>query len=270
VEVELLPPGRYAGTSASQSLEIIQPSSYLTVRSALLTFLPQSIPASGEVTSVLGPLTNAKVMLKLGESQTQLQTDEQGQFSGSVDLSLSNLFLGPQTLEVAVQPTDPMYGILTQKVTLFIINVTNLAVLSMVALCIPSALTMVWRKQHNNQAFTASGSPTLPIYGAPGVSVVPGLSPAENQIRIDTSSPRGRVVFAYLSAARFLELSLRMAFLPSFTLRDFLVAIGSQASTAFSDLTSLAERALYATQRIDEEEARQAEDLAQDMQEEAG
>jgi Domain of unknown function (DUF4129) len=61
-----------------------------------------------------------------------------------------------------------------------------------------------------------------------------------------------------------------MAFLPSFTLRDFLVAIGSQASTAFSDLTSLAERALYATQRIDEEEARQAEDLAQDVQEEAG
>lgn len=268
IEVELLPLGRYAGTSASQSLEIIQASSHLTVRSPLLTFLPQSIPASGEVISVLGPLTNAKVMLKLGESQTQLQTNEQGQFSGSVDLSLSNLFLGPQTLEVAVQPADPMYGVLTQRVTLFIINVTNLAVLSMVALCIPSALTMIWHKQRNNQTFTTSGSPAIPNYGAPGVSVIPGLPPAEYWMHIDTSSPRGRVVFAYHNAARFLELSLAMAFLPSLTLRGFLATIGSQASAAFTDLTSLAERALYATQRMDEEEARQAEGLARAVQEE--
>lgn len=268
-EVELIPQERYAGTSASTGLEIIQASSQLTVRSPLLTFLPQSIPASGEITSVLGPLRDPKVMLRVGDAQTQLQTDDQGQFSGSVDLSLSNnLFLGPQTLEVTVQPAEPMYGVLTQRITLFIINITNLAILSMVALCIPSALTMAWRKQHNNQTFTASGSPALPIYSVPGVSVIPGLPLVESRTYVDTSSTRGRVVFAYHSAARFLELSLAMAFLPSFTLRDFLIAIDSQANAAFTDLTSLAERALYATQHMDEGEARRAERLAQTVQEE--
>ncbi|HZA24977.1 MAG TPA: hypothetical protein VFA32_20675, partial [Dehalococcoidia bacterium] len=90
--VELLPKGRYAGTSASEDLEIIQASSHLIVRSPLVTFLPQSIPASGEVTSNLGPLRNAKVTLRLAGAQTQLQTDDEGQFSGSVGLSLSSLF----------------------------------------------------------------------------------------------------------------------------------------------------------------------------------
>ena len=266
--VELLPKGRYAGTSASEDLEIIQASSHLIVRSPLVTFLPQSIPASGEVTSNLGPLRNAKVTLRLAGAQTQLQTDDEGQFSGSVELSLSNLFLGPRTLYVNVDPAEPMYGVPTQKVTLFIINITNLAILSMVALCIPSALTIAWRKRHNNQALIASDSPAVPIYSPPRVLVIPEPLPAESWTYMDTGSPRGRVVFAYHSAAQFLESRLAIAFLPSFTLRDFLMAIGSRASTAFIDLTELAERALYATQRMDEAGARRAEDLAQAVQEE--
>jgi hypothetical protein len=270
-EVELFPQGRYAGTSASKDLEIVQASSHLTVRSPLVTFLPRSIPVSGEVTSVLGPLRNAKVTLRLGESQTQLQTDDQGQFSGSVDLSLSNFFPGLQTLDVAVEPAEPMYGVLTQRVNLLIINATNLAILAMVALCIPSALTMVWRKQNNNQTFTASGRPEIPMpSSAPGVSVFPAPLPAESWAYTDTGGPRGRVVLAYHSAAQFLEFSLEKVFPPSFTLRKFLISIGSRASTAFVDLTGLAERALYATQPIDEEEARRAEGLAKAVQEEVG
>jgi hypothetical protein len=270
-EMELLPQGRYAGASASKNLELVQPNSNLTVRSPLVTFLPRSIPASGEVTSVLGPLRNAKVTLRVGKSQTQLQTDDQGQFSGSVDLSLNNFFPGLQTLDIAVQPAEPMYGELTQRVTLLIINATNLAILAIVGLCIPSALTMAWRKHNNNQTFIASDRSELPIRGsAPGVSVIPAPLPAESWAYIDTGSPRGRVVWAYRSAAQFLEFSLEKVFLPSFTLRNFLITVGSQASTAFTDLTGLAERALYATQPTDEEEARQAEGLAKAVHEEVG
>jgi MFS family permease len=84
-----------------------------------------------------------------------------------------------------------------------------------------------------------------------------------------TSSPRGRIVSAYNSAAQFLELNSEVAFLPAFTLRTFLIASGSQANAAFIDLTNLAERALYTTQSMNEEDARRAEDLAQAVQEEA-
>jgi hypothetical protein len=185
-----------------------------------------------------------------------------------VDLSLSNLFLGPQTLYVTVRPAEPIYGVLTKRVTLFIINVTNLAVLSIVAFSIPSALTIAWRKQHNNRALTAADSQGLPATNVPMASVTPASPPAESWAYIDPDSPRGRVVSAYHSAAQFLELSSEMAFLPSFTLRNFLIAVSSQASAAFIDLTGLAEHALYATQPMDEEEARRAERLAQAVREE--
>jgi hypothetical protein len=76
-------------------------------------------------------------------------------------------------------------------------------------------------------------------------------------------------VSAYNGAAQFLELNSEVAFLPAFTLRTFLIAIGSRANAAFIDLTSLAERALYTAQPMNEEDARRAEDLAQAVQEEA-
>jgi hypothetical protein len=266
-----LPQGPYVEASASKHLELAPASSHLTVHSPRLSFLPRGVPVSGEVTSALGPLKNAKVTLKLGEDQTQLQTDNQGQFSGRVKLSsLSNLFLGPQTLYVGVQPAEPIYGTSAQRVTLFIINVTNLAILLVGAICIPSALIIAWRKQHDNRIFAVNNRQTPQIPSVRGALVFPASPPAESWPYIDPGSPRGRVVSAYHSTARFLELSLEITFLPYFTLHDFLIAIGSQASTALIDLTGLAERALYAAQPVDEKEAQRAEGLAKAVQEEVG
>ena len=265
-----LPQGPYVEASASRHLELALTSSHLTVRSPRLSFLPQSVPVSGEVTSALGPWKKAKVTLKLGEAQTLLQTDDQGQFSGRIELSLSNLFLGPQTLYVDVQPAEPIYGTPAQRVTLFIINVTNLAILLVGAICIPSALIIAWRKQHDNRIFAVNNRQTPQIPSVRGALVFPASPPAESWPYIDPGSPRGRVVSAYHSTARFLELSLEITFLPYFTLHDFLIAIGSQASTALIDLTGLAERALYAAQPVDEKEAQRAEGLAKAVQEEVG
>jgi hypothetical protein len=89
------------------------------------------------------------------------------------------------------------------------INVTNLAILSIVAHCISSALALAWRKQHNNQTFTASYGQAFPIHSALRASVIPALPPAEGWAYIN-------VVFAYHNAAQFLELRLAIAFLPLF------------------------------------------------------
>ncbi len=73
---------------------------------------------------------------------------------------------------------------------------------------------------------------------------------------------------AYHRAAQYLASSLAVAYEPYFTLRDFLLAIGSPMTPAFDDLTSEAERALYSSDATDDESALRAEALADAVREE--
>ncbi|MFQ5873134.1 MAG: DUF4129 domain-containing protein, partial [Dehalococcoidia bacterium] len=90
----------------------------------------------------------------------------------------------------------------------------------------------------------------------------PGLRAALRPLAfLDAESPRGRVLAAYFTAVRWLEARRRVSMRPSFTLRDFLAALGLRMGSAFADLTLLAEQALYASDRVDESDLRRAEVL---------
>ena len=92
--------------------------------------------------------------------------------------------------------------------------------------------------------------------------------PSPDRAYIDPGTPQGRVVSAYHQAAQFLASGLALAYQPYFTLRDFLLAIGCRMTTAFNDLSSEAERALYASDAMDDESALRAETLADAVREE--
>ena len=267
--VELAPQGLYEGASASAPIEVVQASLSLKVSSPAITFLPRKVGISGEVTSALGPVRNAIVDLELGDARTTVRTDDQGRFSGSVGLSAGHLFLGRQTLHVTVQPAEPWHSAIAEQVTLFIINGANLAVLSMAAIYVALVLTMVWRRYRRRRSFAPAEGRTPSSPGTPSEPITDTLIPP-TWAYIDPDSSRGRVVSAYHRAARLLESSQAVSFYPYFTLLDFLIAIGSRVSKAFVELTSVAERALYAARGTGEEEAQRAEGLARAVQEEGG
>ena len=204
--------------------------------------------------------------LKLRDNQTTVRTDDRGRFSGSLALSLGQLFLGPQTLQITVQPGEPWHSAISTQVAVFIVNVANLGVLSIAVSYFAFLLAMIWRRQRYRSSPVPAHEPAPLLPGTQGTPVVTPLVSAPAWAYIDPNTPRGRIVSAYHRAARFLESDLGVSFQPHYTFRDFLATIGSHVRTAFAELTRITERALYGVYGYDEQEARHAEELARATQ----
>lgn len=279
--LELPPQSVYQGASTSAAVEIVRARPRLELDSPTLNFLPRSIPISGEAASELGPVRNGVVGLGFRGKSSSLLTDDQGRFSGSLPMSLGDLFLGSQKLEVTLGPVEPWHQRVTQQSDLFIINVTNLSILGLVSIYLLVVAGILWRRHRQVRRYDPVGGPgTMPYGGdrtlAPGAPA--GASAIPPYPGPDT--PRGRIVGAYQQAARFLEdrswrtqsleETMAVSFRPCNTLRNFLRNLEFRASPAFVDLTEAAEQALYAVQGPDEEEVQQAERLARTVEQEQG
>ena len=86
---------------------------------------------------------------------------------------------------------------------------------------------------------------------------------ASHRATIEDHTPQGRVVAAYHRAARLVESQASIVFRPYLTLRGFLATVRSWVGDAFSELTGLAELALYGSQAVDDEQAAQAQALSE-------
>ena len=86
---------------------------------------------------------------------------------------------------------------------------------------------------------------------------------ASHRATIEDPTPQGRVVAAYHRAARLVESQASIVFGPYLTLRGFLATVRSWVGDAFSELTGLAELALYGSQAVDDEQAAQAQVLSE-------
>ena len=268
--VELPPHELYAGATASRGLEIVKASPQLQINSPFLALPRRSIFVSGELASSLGPLRDARVDLMIQGSQTSLRTDELGRFSGSIESSPGQLFLGPQWVVVMVHPSEPWHSSITESVRLVMLNVANSAFLLIAASSIFTALFLAWRRRRMRLPIA---TPAAPIPAA--VSTSSGATAATSLYRFaqayfDPVTPQGRIVSAYNRAARLLESSLAVSFQWHFTLRDFLRAVGLRVGSAFAEITELAERALYSSKDPDENEAQRAEELAKSVQRKEG
>ena len=144
----------------------------------------------------------------------------------------------------------------------------KLVILSVAAAYMAGALTVAWVRRLKRGAHILADNRTVPRPGLSSLSATGSPMPLPNWAYIDPGTSRGRVVSAYHHAAQFLASGLALAYQPYFTLRDFLLAIGSRMTTAFNDLTSEAERALYASDATDDESALRAEALADSVREE--
>jgi len=268
--LEFPPQGVYEGASTSTTIEIVQARPRLELSSPALNFLPRSIPVSGEAASKLGPVRNGVVSLRFRGKSASFLTNDHGRFSGSLPISLSDLFIGSQKLEVTLQPVEPWHQGMTRQSDLFIINVTNLSILSLVSIYLLVIAAIPWRRHRQPwpnapvgvPGTGASANARVPATGRTGTASIPTY--------LGPGTPRGRIIGAYQRAALFLEGTLAVSVGPYNTLRDFLRALGIRVSSAFADLTEATERALYSVQGPDEEEVQRSERLARTVEQEKG
>ena len=171
---------------------------------------------------------------------------------------------GP-ALEAASAPTGDIPGV--GGISFRFSTTLTVIILSVAAAYLAAALVGAWYRQRKRPSPVVAGGQTDPSSDALAPAVIGGPTAALTWTYVDPVTPQGRVVAAYHRAAQLLESSLAVAYQPYFTLRDFVLALGTRVTGAFLDLTRVAERALYASSPTDEEEARRAEHLVQSVQE---
>ena len=260
--------GLYAAASVMRTIEVVRVSPNLSVHAPGVTFLPRALKVSGTVTSAIGPLQDTRVVFGIGDDTTVVTTDARGRFSGSLDLPLMRLLLGPQSLQVKVDPEEPWHSPVQREVRVFIVSVTSLGLLALLVSYVGVLATLGWRRRRTAAPSTVTMPlPHLqePVYGA--------VREPHGRVHVPffakPGSLKARIVSSYYSSAYLLAARRAVRLLPSFTLRDFLRAVGMQIRSAFAELTRLAEHALYRSPEPEEAEVRRAEELSEQVKEES-
>ena len=257
--------GPYTASSAELPVQIARARPEVSVHAPGVAFLQRTLKVSGTVTSVFGPLQGARVALGLEDDVTTVRTDAGGNFSGSLDLPAMALFLGPRSFRVKVEPEEPWYGPVRREARVFIVNATNLGLLSISAVYVLLLAGFAWRRRRAVTLPRALETPSPRLPG-PGYAAVEELREGVwVPFFAEPGSPKARIVSSYYSAAHLLGARRSVPLLPSFTLRDFLRAVGAQVKSAFAELTGLAEGALYRSREPEEGDPQRAEELSEQV-----
>ncbi|MFQ5813468.1 MAG: hypothetical protein ACE5I2_09830, partial [Anaerolineae bacterium] len=193
--------GLYEGSQFQGHIEVLLAHPRLTVRSPAVAFLPRSLPISGYLISELGPLQGSRVTLQMGGAQEEVRTNEEGRFHGSLELPLTALLLGPQSLTVTVDPQEPWHQGVSQQVRLFVVNVFGLSMVVLVVGYLLAVALLRWGRPTlarpapvTTPGLATVPRPPQPQHGGPGPRAA--LQP---WAFLDAESPRGRVLAAYFT-----------------------------------------------------------------------
>lgn len=249
----------FAEASWKGELEIIRALPALEARSSAVVLLKRRISVSGLTSSEFGPLQGAQVTLQAGQATQLTTTGRDGGFDASLSLPW-NLFLGGVVnLNIAVQPQEPWNGPVERELTLWVINVPNIALLAVVSLYLTIALNGRYlRRRHEER-------PTAPGEGEGVISVETPLARLTSLVGMDEG--RARVLKALERVLLAAQEALQAALKPSQTLRELTMGLPlGDGRGDMAHLTSIAERALYSPYPLDDAEVLRAEDLSQKLE----
>jgi len=265
--VVVKPQGVYTGASQGFWLNVVKLMPEAHIQAPLLVVLPATVNVKGNASSSLGPLAQATVTLGLGEASSTVRTSEEGEFNATLEMPLSLILVGFHELKATVQPSEPWHQPAEAKVSVFILNVGNIAlILSALIFIGATQISPTLRAKGEEKKAVAMVEPIEPLPRKEGLTEAPFPKPL-----VTLEGASGKVLEAYIKALRLVEGASRLSMEPSMTLREFVanvsVKLGGLAEP-FKELTMLAEAALYAPYVLGEEEALRAESLASSLEEE--
>jgi hypothetical protein len=257
------PQKRYSGASTSLSINISRLPIQADIKVPLLIAIPRPIQISGKVYHNRNPIQDAQVNLTFGDLSATVRTATDGSFTTTVDIPLDLFLVGPQELIITIEPVEPWYASLQIKRGIFTINPANIGLLLVavipLGLLIFSGVRTRPPSRREKMVTPEARRPEPP-------TVAPPLRPKHELTGI-----KDRILSAYLNGLEAVEKVTSIPMLPHTSLREFVNAATPQLPTAikpFTELTTIAEIALYSAHRLDEDTATRAEQLATTITEE--
>lgn len=257
------PQGRYSGASKSLPINISKIPIQVEIQKPPLVLIPKSIEVSGKVHHSRGPLQGAQVRLTFKDSSTTVKTATDGSFTTTIEAPLDLSLVGPRELAITIEPVEPWYSSLETKRRIFTINPANIG-LMLVAFV--SLGLLVFNRVRTRPPGRREKMVIPEARLREPLMVAPAPRPG-----YEFSGTKGRILSAYLNGLGVVEKVTGIPMAPHTTLREFLNAAVLQLPTAikpFTELTLIAENALYSAHKLDETTAAKAEQLVAIIKEE--
>ena len=256
--VTVTPQERYAGISERRNITVALLPLEIDLQTPGLIFLPKSIQLNGVVQYEMGPVSDASINLVFDDISTTAKTASDGSFTATLNVPLDFSFMGQRELTINVEPLEPWAGYISIKRQVVFINpiFTGLTLLAVLGLII----IFLRRRRTTDEKYVPQGEVIrLPAFITPRVSAT------------KLTGIKGRIISAYRAGLLIIEKITGVRMTPDITLREFLAMAAKllpRITWQLTELTAMAENALYSNQKPPEEMANIAEYISDDIKKE--
>ena len=263
--VVITPHGYYSGASTSLTINIKRIPIQADIQIPQFVVIPKSIQVSGKIYHNLDPVQDARVSLAFRGSLTTVETTTDGSFIATIEAPLDLSLIGPQELAITIEPVEPWYASLDIKGWIFTINMASMGL--MVIAFISLGLLVYNRVR-------VRARPPRPQEEMVITEVIPQEPPTAvppKPKKYEFTGIKGRILSAYMGGLEAVEKVTSVPMATHITLREFLNIVSPHLPAAikpFTELTTIAEIALYSAHRLDEDIAIRAEQLTITIKEE--
>jgi len=255
--VAVTPQGRYSGVSRSQIIVISQLKVQTDIQLPRVSFFSNPVQIRGRVYHNLSPLQGARVNIASRNTATIATTSSDGSFTTIMKVPFDLSLIGPQQITIEVEPVEAWY--MPFEVSRWILNInainTSLVLVIFISL---GALVFSRVRTRPSRVFQETVTAREEVR-QPAIAIQP---PA---LSYELTGTRGRILSTYFDTLTVVEKVAGIAMEPYTTLREFLKVTAPKLPAAvsnFTELTLMAEIALYSGYDLSPAEAEKAEQIS--------
>lgn len=257
--------GRYSGASGHFGINISQLPIQADIEVPSISFFSDSVRVRGRVYHGSTLLEDAAVSIILGQASTTVRTADDGSFEAVMEMPSGLSLTGSREVTTIVEPAEAWYASLRVDRRIFTVDAANTSLLLVILLALGVlAYTGVRARPRRVRQEAVAGE---------DVSREPPPAAPPPEHRYEFTGIRGRMLSAYLDGLAVVERVTGVSMEPHTTLREFLGISAPRLAGAvgsFTELTTLAEVALYSGHDLDAAWAARAEQIAATIKEELG
>ena len=230
------------------------------------SLIPWNLDFTGHVETTFGPLQNAVVRVERGSHATEVVSDSNGRFQGSLNMPIGAMILGSHKLSVLVEPEEPWNQAKQTTISLLAVNATSIAFVVVLVLYLLTMLVLKSARRRTTLLATAKNEPEFSVSQGNTIRTNETTNLASESTDGKISNYGEQIVLIYLAVVNNLARKFNLDLNPYQTLRDLVGLVGPTTNTAFTELTSITEKILYAQFRPEANDLKQAEELSEDIQ----
>jgi len=255
--VAVTPQGRYSGVSRNQIIVISQLAVQTDIQLPRVSFFSNPVQIRGRVYHNLSPLQGARVNIAFRDTSTIVTTSGDGSFTTIMKVPFDLSLIGPQQITIEVEPAEAWYMPFEASKWFLNINAMNTSLVLVIFVSL-GALVFSRVRTRPARVFQEAVAAKEEVR-QPAIAIQP---PA---LSYELTGTRGRILSAYFDALQVIEKATGISMEPYTTLREFLEITTSQLPATvsnFTQLTLMAEIALYSSYDLPPTEADKTEQIS--------